>query len=126
MNYNHASIAELEGADELSWAEVYEILSARAQRPDSRSARRSQAWCDAHPEHAPKRARKASAKKITPAKPAKPSKADPVKAMRAECANATGAARGSAEWWDAYKGTRGESLADLEALRAKIAELANA
>lgn len=123
MNYAHATIAELESADELTWAQVYEILHARAQRPDSRSARRAQAWCDAHPEYAPtpKRTRKASAK-TTPAKPAA-SKADPVKAMRAACADATGAARGTGAWWDAYKGTRGETLEDLQALHATLVEL---
>jgi len=121
--YAHASIAEIEAAQDLSWSEVYEILHARAQRPDSRSARRAQAWCDAHPEYAPAEEGAAPERQHRTGPGSRGG--DPLKAARALAADLTGAPKGSSEWWNAYKATRGESFEDVYALCVTIGELAD-
>lgn len=125
--YAHAAISEMEAAQDLSWTEMYKILHERAQREDSRSARRAQAWCDAHPEYAEEAPKRARSGRVTnrPA-PAVRTPEQELKRARALAADATGAARGSGEWWEAYKATRGEGLADVLALVETIHELANA
>lgn len=76
---------------------------------------------------AEKKSRKAQVKAQAPAKPApaapKPAPAapkgrkpaDPVKAMRAKLATIQGHDAGTAAWWTAYKATRNQSLAQLQA-----------
>lgn len=136
--YEHASIAQMEQAQDLSWTEMWEILATRSARAineegeltrePTKSEMRAYEWCRAHMEYAPEYMFEQEGQE-EPAPAPKPKAqrktgvgsrgGDPVKAMRAKCADAV-AERGKTAWWDAYRETRGESLEELEELYASL------